>query len=109
MNKFILRNGDEMPALGLGTWKSDPGVVYDVVREAIKIGYRHIDCAAFYGNEAEIGQAFVDAFDCADVKREDLWVTSKLWMTETRRTPDDRNDGCSKRDRLLLAVMQSST
>jgi len=79
MNKFIFRNGDEMPALGLGTWKSDPGVVYDVVREAIKIGYRHIDCAAFYGNEAEIGQAFVDAFDCADVKREDLWVTSKLW------------------------------
>ena len=79
LDKFILKNGDEMPALGLGTWKSDPGVVYDVVREAIKIGYRHIDCAAFYGNEPEIGQAFVDAFASKDVKREDLWVTSKLW------------------------------
>jgi len=79
MDKLILRNGNEMPALGLGTWKSDPGEVYDVVREAIRIGYRHIDCAAFYGNEPEIGRAFVDAFDFGDVKREDLWVTSKLW------------------------------
>ncbi len=79
MDKLILRNGDAMPALGLGTWKSDPGEVYNVVREAIKIGYRHIDCAAFYGNETEIGQAFIDAFSSGDVKREDLWVTSKLW------------------------------
>jgi alcohol dehydrogenase (NADP+) len=79
MDKFIFRNGDEMPALGLGTWKSAPGEVYEAVREALKIGYRHIDCAAFYGNEPEIGRAFVDAFDSGNVKREDLWVTSKLW------------------------------
>jgi len=80
MDKLIFRNSDEMPALGLGTSKSAPGEVYDVVREAIKIGYRHIDCAAVYGNEPEIGQAFVDAFDSGNVKREDLWVTSKLWI-----------------------------
>jgi len=55
MDKFIFRNGDEMPALGLGTWKSDPGEVYGAIHEAIKIGYRHVDCAAFYGNEPEIG------------------------------------------------------
>ncbi len=79
MDKFIFRNGDEMPALGLGTWKSDPGEVYGAIHEAIKIGYRHVDCAAFYGNEPEIGQAFVDAFDSGYVKREALWVTSKLW------------------------------
>jgi alcohol dehydrogenase (NADP+) len=79
MNKFIFRDGDEMPALGLGTWKSAPGEVYDAVQEALKIGYRHIDCAAFYGNESEIGQALVDAFNSGDIKREDLWVTSKLW------------------------------
>jgi alcohol dehydrogenase (NADP+) len=79
MDKFIFRNGDAIPALGLGTWKSDPGEVYDAIREAITIGYRHIDCAAFYENEPEIGQALVDAFACGDVNREDMWVTSKLW------------------------------
>lgn len=79
MKTFKFKNNDEMPVLGLGTWKSNPGEVYDAVREAIKIGYRHIDCAALYGNEPEIGQAFADAFKDGDVKRSDLWVTSKLW------------------------------
>ena len=79
MRTFKFLNNDEMPALGLGTWKSAPGEVYNAVREAIKMGYRHIDCAYIYLNEAEIGQAFTDAFKDGDVKREDLWVTSKLW------------------------------
>lgn len=80
MKKFIFRNGDEIPALGLGTWKSTKGEVYDVVRKALKIGYRHIDCASFYGNESEIGKALTDTFNLQDdIKREDLWITSKLW------------------------------
>ena len=79
MKTFKLSNNDEMPALGLGTWKSAPGEVYKAVREAIKMGYRHIDCAMIYQNEAEIGQAFSDAFKDGDVKREELWITSKLW------------------------------
>jgi alcohol dehydrogenase (NADP+) len=72
-------NGDIMPQIGLGTWKSKPGEVYDAVREAIRIGYRHIDCAAIYMNEAEIGQAISDAIAAREVKRKHLWITSKLW------------------------------
>ncbi len=72
-------SGNALPMIGLGTWKSEPGVVYEAIREAINIGYRHIDCAPVYGNEPEIGQAFHDAFKEGDVSREDLFITSKLW------------------------------
>ena len=79
MNQLTFSNGDKMDAIGLGTWKSEPGEVYKAVRAAIKVGYRHIDCAWIYQNEAEIGSAFADAFADGDVTREELWVTSKLW------------------------------
>jgi len=65
--------------LGLGTWKSEPEEVYQAVRWALEIGYRHIDCAAIYQNEEEVGRALSDAFRAGDAKREDVWVTSKLW------------------------------
>ena len=57
MKSVKLNNEAEMPIVGLGTWKSKPGEVYQAVRWAIKYGYRHIDCAPIYGNEAEIRQA----------------------------------------------------
>jgi len=74
-----LHDGTEMPALGLGTWKSEPEAVYKAVRSAVEVDYRHIDCAAIYQNEEEVGRALADAFRAGDAKREELWVTSKLW------------------------------
>lgn len=74
-----LSDGTRMPALGLGTWKSEPEEVYRAVRSAIEVGYRHIDCAAIYQNEEEVGQALSDAFQAGDVRREEMWITSKLW------------------------------
>jgi len=68
-----------MPALGLGTWKSAPGEVGAAVREAVRAGYRHFDCAPLYGNEVEIGAALADAIAAGEVKRDELWITSKLW------------------------------
>ena len=78
--KTIQLNTDTlMPIIGLGTFLSAPGEVYQAVRWAIKIGYKHIDCASIYGNEKEIGQAIHDAIGEGDIKREELFVSSKLW------------------------------
>jgi len=85
MKYLSFSNGDQMPALGLGTWKAAKGEVYAAVRSAIELDYRHFDCALLYGNEKEIGQAFSDAIKEGDVKRADLWITSKLWNNSHRR------------------------
>ena len=79
MQYASLSTGDRMPLLGLGTWKSESRQVYTAVREAIKIGYRHIDCASIYGNEKEVGDAIQDAIHNHEVTRSELWITSKLW------------------------------
>ncbi|CAI7566384.1 unnamed protein product [Penicillium glandicola] len=79
--RFKLNTGAEIPALGLGTWQSQPGEVARAVAHAIKVGYRHIDAALCYGNENEVGQGIKEAIDAGIVKREDLFVTTKLWCS----------------------------
>jgi alcohol dehydrogenase (NADP+) len=79
MKFFELDGGGRMPALGLGTWKADPGVVGETITEAVRIGYRHFDCAPLYGNEVEIGEALETAVKDGIAARDDIWVTSKLW------------------------------
>ncbi|MST82422.1 aldo/keto reductase [Bilifractor porci] len=77
-----LYTGAKMPAVGMGTFGSDHATaeqVQEAVRGAIKVGYRHFDCAACYGNEAQIGQVFTEAFAAGEVKREDLFIVSKVW------------------------------
>ena len=80
--QFTLANGATIPALGLGTFGSDhysgEQVAY-AVREAIKFGYRLLDCASVYGNEKLIGEVLDEAFENGTVKREELFIQSKVW------------------------------
>lgn len=76
MENIKLNNGILMPGIGFGTWKiKDYNQVIDVVKNAIEVGYRHIDTASVYGNEEAIGIALKES--C--VPREDIFVTTKLW------------------------------
>jgi len=79
--KRTLFTGATMPAVGLGTFGSDhvtPSQVAEAVKGAAWVGYRHFDCASVYGNEAEVGAALEEILS-GGIKREELWITSKLW------------------------------
>ena len=70
-----------MPSVGLGLWKVDPLSAGELVYEAISVGYRHLDSACDYGNEAEVGKGIERVLASNVCHREDLWITSKLWNT----------------------------
>ena len=70
-----LNDGTQIPQVGLGVFLVEPGETERVVTEALEVGYRHIDTAAIYGNEAEVGAAIAKS----GIPREELFVTTKLW------------------------------
>ncbi len=88
-----LNTGARMPIIGLGTWKSPKDKAGQAVEYALtEAGYHHIDCAAIYMNEMEIGESLARVFKSGKVKREDVFITSKLWNTE--HAPDDVVRAC---------------
>jgi diketogulonate reductase-like aldo/keto reductase len=73
-----------IPALGFGTLIPDPGITREATRAALEVGFRHLDCAERYRNEAAVGDAIQDAVRAGTLRREDLFVTTKLWNTNHR-------------------------
>jgi hypothetical protein len=85
MPTAVLQNGDTVPLLGLGTWKStEPGEARRSVEHALKVGYTHIDCASVYENEKEVGDGMNHVFRTTRLNRKDVFVTSKLWNDKVR-------------------------
>jgi len=82
-----LNNGATLPLIGLGTWKSGKGEVQAAVYEALKCGYRHIDGAAAYGNESEVGAGVAQAIAEGICTRADIFLTSKLWHSKCAPAP----------------------
>lgn len=76
---FELNDGREMPAVGFGTYKLTGDQAVSATRSAIDAGYRHIDTAVLYGNEAEVGTAVREAITAGDTTREELFINTKVW------------------------------
>ncbi|KAL9238262.1 hypothetical protein vseg_012708 [Gypsophila vaccaria] len=80
--EITLNNGLKMPVIGLGVWRMEKKDIKELIFSSLKLGYRHFDCAADYQNEAEVGEALAEAFQSGLVKREDLFITTKLWNSD---------------------------
>ncbi|KAK5994423.1 D/L-glyceraldehyde reductase [Cladobotryum mycophilum] len=82
---LTLNTGHTIPATGYGTWQAAPGEVGAGVYEALKVGYRHLDLAKIYENQVEVGEGIKKALnDVPGLKREDIFITSKLWSNSHR-------------------------
>ena len=93
-----LNDGYDFPLLGLGTYKLTGDEVEPIVRTAIELGYRHIDTAALYGNEVEVGKAINAAIKAGDVTREELFVTTKLWNDDQERVAEAYHESLERLD-----------
>ena len=78
---ITLPDGGQFPSVGLGLWKMPKPELTFLVKEAIRLGYRHLDSACDYGNEPQAGEGIAAALRDGLCRRDDLWVTSKLWNT----------------------------
>ncbi|XP_075066578.1 aldo-keto reductase family 1 member C15-like isoform X3 [Mixophyes fleayi] len=81
---LVMNDGQKIPVIGFGTYAPEEcpkGLAEEATRVAIEVGYRHIDCAYIYGNEAEVGRAIRAKIADGTVRREDLFYTGKLWST----------------------------
>jgi diketogulonate reductase-like aldo/keto reductase len=81
---MALNNGDEIPALGFGTLVSDQTKTQRATKAAVEVGFRHLDCAERYRNETEVGAALKELFAEGTIRRQDLFVTTKLWNNNHR-------------------------
>ncbi|CAK7244605.1 MAG: hypothetical protein STHCBS139747_006149 [Sporothrix thermara] len=87
---FKLNAGIDIPAVGFGTWQAKPHEVERAVEQALKVGYKHIDCAAIYRNETEVGAGI----KASGVPREEIFITGKLW--NTKHAPEDVESALDK-------------
>ena len=81
----ITVDGHAIPLLGFGTWNLTPEVARTMVAEALRIGYRHIDTAWIYRNEAAVGDGIRDAVSAGHVARDEIWLTTKIWTAHFTR------------------------
>lgn len=79
-----LASGSLMPLVGFGTWKIATSDAPSVVKEALRVGYRHLDCASDYANEKEVGEGLAAAITELGIPRSEIFITSKLWNSNHR-------------------------
>jgi len=101
MSRSFSKSGLSIPSIGLGTWELRGQECRRVVREALELGYRHVDTASMYENESEVGQGIIDS----GIDREDLFLTTKI--NTTGWTPS-RGDGQSLKNKNIVKVFDQS-
>lgn len=94
MDEITLNNNYKVPRRGFGTWNLAKDAARQAIVDAIKTGYRHIDCASVYGNEKEVGEGIRKAIEDGLVKREELFITGKLWNID--HAPEHVYEACKK-------------